>query len=789
MKKLTLVVCLLVCAVLYNSAYSEAYVEQFTGTSGLPGSWTNWSYGGAGISIQTNKLVDSGSAGDSVGVYNWPLCSQWKDYAVGARVTQSTWNSTTTTWTGVAARMQDGENFYVVRFKSSGDSAMSMQFRISKYVNGTETPLATSSSTSLFAAGEMWYLELQVENSGNSVVLTASIWQDTQDPGSDTPFKTVTATDSTNPFLTGKCGVAAASGGYTSTWDEFSVDHFAQTYFQDFFGVVDNALAEDWDDRSTLTSSTKVLGYQMQDAGDSGRSVAAYAPADSDSSTWENYTVTAKTTISTWNSTTTTYTGVGARIVDGSNYYCLRFKSSGDASAATQWCLSKFIGGTQTILATSSKSSLFSANEKWTLQLKVETSGSSVVLTGKVWENGKNPYVIVPVATLTFTDTTNIISSGAPGLIAASGGYTAYWDDFQVSGYGPETKVGLSRGWFDHSANTSTPGTVPTMNTIVLYYDDVASDLGTYLDNANNNELKALVEIDRDYITAQSVDAPAIRAFVDSYKNHPACYGFYLYDEPNTHGISVALMETAYNAVKDRTSKPVGVTFCYGDLLAQAPEDYRNAYDILMFDRYPLGAGDPEFNNLGTYLDSCIDAQSYAAAYSKYMWYVDQFYDDDTHRMPTANESRNMMYSNINCGTNGEIFYNHYWCTQQEINTIMTPMMREYRGLEEYLFNKPLGSPYVTTTLTGGGACDVYSKIFPHSHNGSYLVVSIRNRLNSQIVKISLNAAITTGLNGYSRELKPNTKGAEFYAPVALSSGQIASQTFTSYQVRCYIVY
>lgn len=74
--------------------------------------------------------------------------------------------------------------------------------------------------------------------------------------------------------------------------------------------------------------------------------------------------------------------------------------------------------------------------------------------------------------------------------------------------------------------------------------------------------------------------------FVGATKNHPAVYGYSVYDEPATNGISIAQQDSKISSLRDLTGKPLS----FVDLLTSQPfnQKFSTNYDIAFVDSYSL---------------------------------------------------------------------------------------------------------------------------------------------------------------------------------------------------------
>ena len=164
-------------------------------------------------------------------------------------------------------------------------------------------------------------------------------------------------------------------------------------------------------------------------------------------------------------------------------------------------------------------------------------------------------------------------------------------------------------GWYDRIENIDVSSKVyPKGMRLIMPY--VAKDvkpetIRAFLDRAKQVGMKVLLEIYRPLVESENISG--VRNFIRTYKNHPAVYGWYLYDEPEVKKpipLSPQLLIGLYQVIKQEDrSKPVAIVFA--DTRKIAP--YIDALDILMcqIPGLPIPDGMAEFKS-GTRFDELM---------------------------------------------------------------------------------------------------------------------------------------------------------------------------------------
>jgi len=180
-------------------------------------------------------------------------------------------------------------------------------------------------------------------------------------------------------------------------------------------------------------------------------------------------------------------------------------------------------------------------------------------------------------------------------------------------------------------------------NTVV---DDNA--LQEHLDDAASQGVEVILETPRADTYAGRTQI--VGDFVAAWDSHPAVTGWYTADEPgfqnNQNGVPRSNLESAYNAVKAESSKPV-----YMALAASINRlrQYQNAYDVAISNFYPHNRGEAEHADTATWVDLMRGVDETADDIGKTWIPLVQAFGGGSNngnpwRLPTRHELRFMSY-------------------------------------------------------------------------------------------------------------------------------------------------
>ncbi|MEM8718693.1 MAG: hypothetical protein AAGE84_05220 [Cyanobacteria bacterium P01_G01_bin.39] len=254
-------------------------------------------------------------------------------------------------------------------------------------------------------------------------------------------------------------------------------------------------------------------------------------------------------------------------------------------------------------------------------------------------------------------------------------------------------------GWYDSVSNLDTPALIADegMNIIMPYIGESSiQEVKAYLDQAAAAGMKIMVEIPR--LEVRRDHRWLITQFVKELKTHPAVHGWYLFDEPEFIKLSPRILERVYRAIKAEDPKHT-VAIAFGRPLYI--RKYLKALDTVMYFKYPIMDNSPEFSGLENGIFSKLLNNVTAIASKPHdVWFILQGYGRDKHgrqtrfkrRLPTAAESRYMVYSAILAQADGLFFWTHYRSQQQWIDSVLTPIVQELKGYLPAIANQTFNS-------------------------------------------------------------------------------------------------
>ena len=247
---------------------------------------------------------------------------------------------------------------------------------------------------------------------------------------------------------------------------------------------------------------------------------------------------------------------------------------------------------------------------------------------------------------------------------------------------------GFPLGWYDSVDYPNTPAKIANegINMVIPYTGDRnIQKVKTYLDRAAAANIKVLVEIPRNVVRSQRTEQ--IIQFVRELKSHPATFGWYLYDEPNSSRIAPTALKQIYRAIKAEDPEHT-IAIAFNRLFRMVK--YFGAFDVALYDKYPAFYGSPEFTGFqnGIFKKLVDTAVSLTKGRSDF-WYIVQGYGEGldgkprfSRRLPTMAEERHMVYTTLLARVDGLFFWSHYLSQQQWIDSVLTPIIKE---LHDYL--------------------------------------------------------------------------------------------------------
>jgi hypothetical protein len=288
-------------------------------------------------------------------------------------------------------------------------------------------------------------------------------------------------------------------------------------------------------------------------------------------------------------------------------------------------------------------------------------------------------------------------------------------------------------GWYGTIGNPEVAAKVSPkgINLLMPYIGDASKpNILAYLDAAKAARVKVLLEIYRPLV--ESGNMAGIQEFIRTYKNHPAVYGWYLYDEPDYKQppLSPNLLNEVYQAIKkEDRSKPVA-TICAD---VNKVESYSKAMDIIMWDRYPCDREVPEFQWAPSYRKAVILVGNLANTQQKKFWNVLQAYREHglNKRLPTKAEFRYMFYTSVVAGVDGILGWMYPWSTPAWNESVFYPTIKEFR---DYLPAIASGGSVKHIGAGEGSSLEVKLFLMPKNRKSVAIVIHHgREQVNSTL--------------------------------------------------------
>jgi hypothetical protein len=325
-------------------------------------------------------------------------------------------------------------------------------------------------------------------------------------------------------------------------------------------------------------------------------------------------------------------------------------------------------------------------------------------------------------------------------------------------------------GWYEFLENTAGPSQVASkgINFVIPYIEKTKLEkIKIFLDAAKAAKIKVLVEVYRPLVEAGNV--AGTREFIRTYKNHPAVYGWYLYDEPEIKKptpLTPELLIKVYQAIKaEDKSKPVAIVFSDVGKV----ESYSNAMDISMWDAYPCNDDVPEFAWVSSYREALNRVTKISHGKQKKFWNVLQAYSGQLKkREPTKAEFRYMFYYSIFSGSDGLLFWMHPWSTPAWNEAVLYATIKEFQ-------------PYIPAIINGYNSVNitpterkntVETRLFAIPGSRKKLMVVINHERAPVNMTVKLNRSLA-GKSVAIGKRKIDRVSAQSNLQIALSSYEI----------------
>ena len=303
-------------------------------------------------------------------------------------------------------------------------------------------------------------------------------------------------------------------------------------------------------------------------------------------------------------------------------------------------------------------------------------------------------------------------------------------------------------GWYDRINRLKTASTISQEGFNLLLPYSLGKDFSTirdYLDNAQSQKIKVLLQFYPGLVKKEKTER--VKQFVRAFKDHPALFGWYSYDEPELHNVSPKTLESVYQTIKaEDSSHPVAVVF-NGSVRKIKP--YSNTFDIFMYDKYPCWYGEPEFSNSPTGIDyfrkRMTAAGNYAQKNELIFWPVLQAYGrhkqdiepNAKRRFCTMAEERYMLYTSILAGADGLFFYGHHRTKQSWVDSTLTPLIQEFKPLIPAIKTEPLWHQ------EKANGSKIQSKLYQDKNDGKFILIAVNHENNLIDTTIKLDVTTT----------------------------------------------
>jgi hypothetical protein len=222
-----------------------SYLENFDSTpnGNLPTGWDSSVYSGSSGTFEVQGGELEGSAVYAAAFYDANNSSNWSNYTARVKVTSNQWNRNTSAWQGLAICIQKpygygftNEAYYGLRFRKSETSINTPTiWQVYKAQTDGSYGIVAETDHYEFFPNDWFTLQLSAVTVDEGVLLSAKIWDRTQDPDVDEPiYRIDDVIDSytnpiggVDPYETGTAGVLAYNfSGWTAVFDDFQVNTF-----------------------------------------------------------------------------------------------------------------------------------------------------------------------------------------------------------------------------------------------------------------------------------------------------------------------------------------------------------------------------------------------------------------------------------------------------------------------------------------------------------------------------------------------------------------------------------
>jgi hypothetical protein len=359
----------------------------------------------------------------------------------------------------------------------------------------------------------------------------------------------------------------------------------------------------------------------------------------------------------------------------------------------------------------------------------------------------------------------------------------------------PDVQDTVFTGWYDHVTwTTLAPDEIAQAGGKIIFLyvaEEPLAKIQTYLDSAVACGIKVVLGFDE---LVEAFNMEAVTARVNAFKDHPALGGWYIFDEP-WDDYKIYHCQTTADIIRAVSSKPIYIDFAAGGL-DTLPYNYRNTYDIMLFDYYPFSTGDPEFGQKMTgWKTLCDQARDEATRAGKPLYMVIQAigkvpYWADTFRLPTYREERFMAFYSLLNNADAVIFWSEY---ARQMSAAIATDVYPYSGdswreeiakplMQEINFTAAaLGAGPITSGVSNTNTA-IQTRVYQDPTSGQYhlLVLNCSDAIVSGTV--TLNLPLPIGL-----ATPIHVAAGDDQTPKSLQNGTFFD-TLTPYDVHHYLL-
>lgn len=346
--------------------------------------------------------------------------------------------------------------------------------------------------------------------------------------------------------------------------------------------------------------------------------------------------------------------------------------------------------------------------------------------------------------------------------------------------YGQESAIAdFDLGWYDIM---NRPQSLPSIaeggfDAVMPYGGSSTEMIDNYLEAAEKADVKVLFAVNPSQRQIEAGNVLPLKQKIRRYRDNKQIYAWYIADEPDFNKISPKYLEQVYQMVKaEDPTRKIAIAFNSNPHLINK---YRQAFDILMYDKYPCKSGTTEFETskgvnleftrkrfqqLGDYAQ--VNNKEYIPIIQAFGLAKDPL---KIRRFCTAGESRYLIYTSILAQADSLFFWAHFASNPKWINSVLTPLIDELKGYLTTIKHQPQGGEVFPDYP------EIQARIYQQPNTQEYLLIAVNH--SNQTVGTSLRVRPKIRTN--SAQVLTENRRVNF-------SRQLIRDTFTPYQVHVY---